>query len=198
MTEAGPNYRISAVMPAFNEEDNLELCVRRLNEALRDRTGEYEMIVVNDGSADRTAQVLARLSERVTLRRLVQQAQAAGVPVEQAKGLIQLDDVSLRAAPDGRTWLIQSGPAGMAIVPPQTSWQSLPAGVDTAIFTSGGPAEWQGPGKGVSVIQVAANSRAGLPVRAVLQALGGAAIDRTDRLGTVELVAAGSRFIAAQ
>jgi len=134
----------------------------------------------------------------VTLRALVQQAQAAGVPVEQANGLIQLDGVSLRTAPDGRTWLIQSGPAGMAIVPPDTSWQSLPAGVDAAIFTSGGPVEWQGPGQGLSVIQVAANSRAGLPVRAVLQALGGAALDRTDRLGTVELVAAGSRFIAAQ
>ncbi len=130
----------------------------------------------------------------VTLRTLVQQAQAAGVPVEQANGLIQLDDVSLRAAPDGRTWLIQSGPAGMAIVPPQTSWQSLPAGVDAAIFTSGGPAEWQGPGQGVSVIQVAANSRAGLPVRAVLHALGGAAIDRTDRLGTLELIAEGGHF----
>ena len=131
----------------------------------------------------------------VTLRTLVQQAQAAGVPVEQANGLIQLDEVSLRTAPDGRTWLIQSGPAGMAIVPPETSWQSLPAGVDAAIFTSGGPAEWQGPGQGVSVIQVAANSRAGLPVRAVLQALGGAAIDRTDRLGTVELVARNGHFV---
>jgi len=130
----------------------------------------------------------------VTLRTLVQQAQAAGVPVEQSNGLIQLDDVSLRTASDGRTWLIQSGPAGLAIVSPQTSWQSLPAGVDAAIFTSGGPAEWQGPGQGVSVIQVAANSRAGLPVRAVLQALGGAAIDRTDRLGTVELIAEGGHF----
>jgi hypothetical protein len=73
----------------------------------------------------------------------------------------------------------------------------LPAGVDAAIFTSGGPAEWQGPGQGVSVIQVAVNSRAGLPVRAVLQALGGAAIDRTDRLGTVELVAQDGHFVRA-
>jgi beta-lactamase superfamily II metal-dependent hydrolase len=130
----------------------------------------------------------------ITLRTLVQQAQAAGVPVEPANGPIELDGVVLNTAPDGRTWLIQSGSAGMAVVPPDTSWQSLPAGVDAAIFTSGGPAEWQGPGQGVSVIQVAANSRAGLPVRAVLQALAGAAIDRTDRLGTVELVATDGRF----
>ena len=80
------------------------------------------------------------------------------------------------------------------IVPPDTSWQSLPASIDAAIFTGGGPAEWQGPGQGVSVIRVAANSRAGLPVRAVVQALGGASIDRTDRLGTVELLAEGGHF----
>jgi hypothetical protein len=104
----------------------------------------------------------------------------------------------LSVASDGRSWLIQVGQAVLAVVPPETSWQSLPAGVKGAIFTSGGPSEWQGSGKGVSVIQVAANSRAGLPVRGVLQALGGAAIDRTDRLGTVELVASGSQFIPAQ
>ncbi len=74
MTEAGHNLRISAVMPAFNEEDNLERCVQRLNDALRDRTCEYEIIVANDGSGDRTAQVLARLSERYPTLRVVTHA----------------------------------------------------------------------------------------------------------------------------
>jgi beta-lactamase superfamily II metal-dependent hydrolase len=133
----------------------------------------------------------------VTLRMLVQQAQGAGVMVEPSNGRIELDGVSLNTAPDGRTWLIQSGSARVAIVPPETGWQSVPPDVDAAILTSGGPADWLGPGKGVTVIQVAANSRAGLPVRAVLQALGGAAIDRTDRLGTVELVATESGFSVA-
>lgn len=129
---------------------------------------------------------------------LVQQAQAAGIPVQPASGRIDLDGVALSTAADARTWLIQSSLARLAVIPPQTSWQSLPDDIDAAIFTSGGPAEWLGPGKGVSVIQVAANSRASLPVRAVLQALAGAAIDRTDRLGTVELVAAASHFSLAQ
>ena len=85
----------------------------------------------------------------------------------------------------------------MAVIPPDTSWQSVPADVDAAVFTSGGPPDWQRPGRGISVIQVAANGRAGLPVRAVLQALAGATIDRTDRLGTVELVAVASHFTLA-
>lgn len=67
-------------------------------------------------------------------------------------------------------------------------------GVDGAIFTAGGPADWQGPGRGFSVIEVAANSRDGLPVRAVVQALAGAPIYRTDRLGTIEFVKTGPRF----
>jgi competence protein ComEC len=130
----------------------------------------------------------------VTLRLLVQQAQTAGVVVESSNGRIDLDGVSLHVGADGRTWVIQAGLAGVAIIPPETSWSSTPAGIDAAIFTNGGPLEWFGPGKGVSVVQVAANSRAGLPVRAVLQAMGGAPIARTDLLGTVELVALDGRF----
>jgi len=71
----------------------------------------------------------------------------------------------------------------------------LPAGVDGAVFASGGPTAWQGPGQGFSVIQVSANSRDGLPVRAFLHALTGAPLYRTDRVGTVELIAS-SHFVA--
>ncbi len=134
----------------------------------------------------------------VTLRMLAQQAQAAGVLVEPSSGRIDLDGVTLITTADGRSWLIQSGLARVAVIPAETSWQSLPADVDGAIFTGGGPPDWQGPGQGFSVIQVAANSRDGLPVRAVLRALEGAPIYRTDRLGTVEVIAVASRFQPAQ
>jgi hypothetical protein len=69
----------------------------------------------------------------VTLRMLVQQAQAAGVQVESSNGPIELDGVSLSPGADGRTWLMQSGAARMAVIPPETSWQTLPADVDAAI-----------------------------------------------------------------
>jgi hypothetical protein len=81
----------------------------------------------------------------------------------------------------------------LAVVPPETSWQSLPG----AIFTGGGPPEWQGPGQGFSVIQVAANSRDGLPARAFVQALHGAPLYRTTAWGTFELFAE-TRFRPAQ
>ncbi len=128
------------------------------------------------------------------LRGLVEAAQAGGIPVEAGTRTLEADGVALTESSDGRSWLIHSGGAVVAVVPPQTSWVSLPADLDGAIFTSGGPPEWQGPGQGFAVIQVAANSRDGLPARAFLQALRGAPVYRTDRLGTVELFVDGGRF----
>jgi hypothetical protein len=129
-----------------------------------------------------------------TVRALVQEAQSAGIRVAPVSGSIEVDDVRLSQASDGRSWLIQAGRAVLAVVPPETTWHSLPSGISGAVFTSGAPAAWQGPGQGFSVIQVSSNSRDGLPVRAVLQALTGAPIYRTDRVGTVELIESGVSF----
>ena len=130
-----------------------------------------------------------------TLRALVQQAQSNGISVASTNHPIALDGVTVSAATDERSWLIQSGRAALAVVSPDSSWSSLPPGIDGAIFTSGGPPEWQGPGQGFSVIQVAASSRDGRPVRAVVQSLAGAPVYRTDRLGTIELVESSGGFV---
>jgi competence protein ComEC len=129
-----------------------------------------------------------------TVRALVQQAQSQGIPVASVNGPMSLDGVQVNQASDGRSWLIQAGHASLAVVPPETSWSSLPAYLNGAIFTAGGPAQWQGPGYGFSVVEVAANSRDGLPVRAVLHALTGAPLYRTDRLGNVKLEDRSSAF----
>jgi competence protein ComEC len=131
-----------------------------------------------------------------SLRALVQQSQSGGIRVASANGPVVVDGVTLSLASDGRSWLIQAGHAILAVVPPETSWQSLPAGIDGVVFTSGGPAEWQGPGQGFSVIQVSSNSRDGLPGRALLHAVTGAPIYRTDRVGTIELSETGGGFSA--
>ncbi len=129
-----------------------------------------------------------------SLRALVQQAQSIGLRVSPANGPVSVDGVTVSLGSDGRSWLIQAGQAVLAVVPPETAWQTLPPGVNGTIFTSGGPAEWQAPGQGFSVIQVSSNSRDGLPVRALVHALTGAPLYRTDRVGTVESVAVGSSF----
>ena len=62
------------------------------------------------------------------------------------------------------------------------------------IFTQGGPQTWDDPAPALAVVQVDANSRNGLPARAFVQALSGSHLMRTDRLGTIELVATDGRF----
>lgn len=52
---------VSAVLPAFNEEGNLERAVEGLGRALTTFAAGFEIIVVDDGSRDGTAELLERL-----------------------------------------------------------------------------------------------------------------------------------------
>jgi hypothetical protein len=106
-----------------------------------------------------------------------------------------IDGITLRLAADGRTWLVDAGNAELAIIPPDTGWVSYPVQVHAAIFLDGGPEAWT-PGRAadLAVIQVANQSRDGLPARGFLRDLDRITVLRTDRVGTVELVVVGSRF----
>src|SRR3990167_2665550 len=46
---------LSLIVPAFNEEGNLETAVRDLKDAMAGRFSDYEILIFNDGSTDRTA-----------------------------------------------------------------------------------------------------------------------------------------------
>ena len=50
--------RLSVVIPLYNEEDNIEPLVIELHAALKDYPGEFELVFVDDGSTDRTLEVL--------------------------------------------------------------------------------------------------------------------------------------------
>jgi glycosyltransferase involved in cell wall biosynthesis len=55
---------LSIVIPMFNEADNVETTLYRIEEALTSFQGDYEIIVVNDGSLDNTLEILNRLAEQ--------------------------------------------------------------------------------------------------------------------------------------
>lgn len=55
---------MSIVLPAFNEDENLEVVVDRALETLPGLIDEFEVIIVNDGSTDETGEVARRLIER--------------------------------------------------------------------------------------------------------------------------------------
>jgi glycosyltransferase involved in cell wall biosynthesis len=53
---------LSVVLPAFNEEENIRLSVVRCREALREHFADFEIIIVDDCSTDRTAALADELA----------------------------------------------------------------------------------------------------------------------------------------
>jgi dolichol-phosphate mannosyltransferase len=62
-----PRSKLIVVLPAYNEEANVGNLLDRIDQALTDADQPYEVIVVNDGSRDRTAEILARYEKLVPL-----------------------------------------------------------------------------------------------------------------------------------
>lgn len=55
---------LSLVLPAYNEADNIEIVVKRALEVLPHYTEGFEILVVNDGSRDRTGDIIDCLADR--------------------------------------------------------------------------------------------------------------------------------------
>ncbi len=53
--------RISIVMPAYNEENNIKKTVSRCLDILSGIQGDHEVIIVNDGSRDDTGRILSEI-----------------------------------------------------------------------------------------------------------------------------------------
>ena len=90
---------LSVVVPLFNEQDSVRPLVQQLLDAVRPLGLDFELVLVDDGSQDRTAAVLAELSEAVPelvavlLRRNYGQtaAMAAGFDASRGAVVVTLD-----------------------------------------------------------------------------------------------------------
>jgi glycosyltransferase involved in cell wall biosynthesis len=56
--------RVSVFFPAYNEEANIAQLTEEAVRTLRELCGELEVIIVNDGSADRTGEIAEELARR--------------------------------------------------------------------------------------------------------------------------------------
>jgi glycosyltransferase involved in cell wall biosynthesis len=65
------HYRLSIVLPAHNEESNVGAAIERAAKAASRLCGEYEVIIVDDGSVDTTADVTRAKAEANPHVRLV-------------------------------------------------------------------------------------------------------------------------------
>jgi len=77
---------LSIVIPMFNEAENVESTLIRVEEALASFEGTYEIIGVNDGSLDNTLEILNRLAERDRKLKVVSYSKNIGRGMALRKG----------------------------------------------------------------------------------------------------------------
>jgi glycosyltransferase involved in cell wall biosynthesis len=63
---------LSVVLPAYNEESNVAAAVERVSGVMQSLDVEYEIILVNDGSRDRTGDIGRELQARIPRFKLVE------------------------------------------------------------------------------------------------------------------------------
>jgi dolichol-phosphate mannosyltransferase len=82
---------LSVVIPARDEEGCIASTIEHLHAELRANNIPHEIIVVDDGSKDRTVQIVTELGERITEARLLSSGPPHGFGRAIAAGLMQIN-----------------------------------------------------------------------------------------------------------
>jgi len=72
------NKNISVVFPAYDEEENIELCVVIARAILKELVDNFEIIVVDDGSTDNTKKICLQLQEKFPEVKLISKEKNEG------------------------------------------------------------------------------------------------------------------------
>ncbi len=99
---------LSVLVPAFNEEENLEPTVDRLLAALGPSSREYEIVIVNDGSGDGTAAVADRLGAKHQHVRVFHNDGNRGLGFCYLLGVEKAQKRSFVYIPGDNTWPLRS------------------------------------------------------------------------------------------
>lgn len=84
----------SAVIPFYNEEENIPLMIEKVSNALQSIEGTHEIIAVDDGSSDNTFAVLKQVKIKIPALKIIKfrcnfgQTQAMQAGIDHAKGNI--------------------------------------------------------------------------------------------------------------
>lgn len=74
----GEKISLSVFFPAYNEEENIAISIKRAVSTVSKITSDYEIIVVNDGSTDKTAAIVKKFCKKNPKIRLIQHPEKRG------------------------------------------------------------------------------------------------------------------------
>lgn len=83
-----PDIYLSVIVPAYNEAEKLPKTLRRFNEYFASQPYSYEILAVNDGSRDRTAEVVGGLTGDVKNLRLIDRKKNMGKGYTVREGML--------------------------------------------------------------------------------------------------------------
>lgn len=91
--KASENYLVSIIVPLYNEEDSIPPLVEAIDKAMVDVSFDWELLLVNDGSSDRTLKVAVEQQNKtgphvrvLALQRNFGQTAAMQAGIEQSRG----------------------------------------------------------------------------------------------------------------
>ena len=70
--------KLSVIIPAKDEEGNIETTIRDVNNVLVSNNIEHEIIVINDHSRDSTLKILNRLKENINELKIIDNNEKSG------------------------------------------------------------------------------------------------------------------------
>ncbi len=73
------NLSLTIAIPAYNEEENISESIRSADEEASKLTNNYEILVVDDGSTDKTPQILSKLREKYPKLRIINHIKNFGI-----------------------------------------------------------------------------------------------------------------------
>jgi len=81
--------KLSVIIPAYNEEKRLSKTLRAISEYLIKQNYDYEIVVVSDGSKDRTAEITKEMSSEIKNLRLIDNKENHGKGFVTRQGLME-------------------------------------------------------------------------------------------------------------
>ena len=85
--ESTEPFELTVIMPGLNEESNIEAAVREMTTALRQLADDWEILIVDDGSTDRTGEIADRLAAEEPRVRVLHNERNVDYGISRARGI---------------------------------------------------------------------------------------------------------------